>query len=114
MLIAVAAAPVPQPPLLCGTSPRLVTVTEDAPAIYADDANNTDQPGRVLVDGKAIYTFTDYGDVPNECTWDGESDAQALNDARPPKPDFVDPEYDEFDPVGPTEGPPGAGTVDHP
>lgn len=116
-------APTPKAPLLCGTGPRLVTVTEDAPAIYADEANNTDQPGRVLVDGKAIYTFTDYGEVPVECEAENfppvVMDPATLVpeplkcDAPGADPEFcIDPSYDPNVPPG--EGPPGAVTVDKP
>lgn len=38
--------------------PRTTTVIEKNPVVYADPANNTDDPGRVILpDGTAEYTF---------------------------------------------------------
>jgi hypothetical protein len=115
----VVAAPAPSPPtmvaLSCADSPLLEpnfsTVIEAAPALYADPANNVDQPGRVMrADGTAEYTFANLAEcfdpVPDVEPEDPEN-------FRPAPP--VDPDYDEDDPIGPIDdGAPGAPTVDKP
>lgn len=121
-LIALAAATAifaPKPPVVVSACaeprPVIVTVIETDPVVYADPANNEDQPGRVIrADGKAVYTFNDYGEVPVECEAEYfppvVEDPSIFADSPP-----VEPGYDEHDPVGPTDdGAPGAGTVDKP
>jgi hypothetical protein len=85
------------------------TVIEDNPVIYADVANNIDQPGRVLVDGKAVYTFTSVSECEEPLPPVEPEDPE--NFAQPPP---IDPNFDEFSPEGPGPGPPGATTVDKP
>ena len=95
-------------PLLtdCG---QFSIVVEDKPAVYADSANNVDEPGRTIrADGKAEYVFTGFCEseahVPSE-----PEDPDTFAPAPP-----IDPGFDEFDPEGPQPGPPGAEPVDRP
>lgn len=106
VLAAVAAvfiAPTPAPPSICGPTGATDTVIEDNPVLFVDD----NDPGRAIVDGKAVYTFTTVVECPEELP------PPAVEELAPlPAP--IEPGYDEFDPVGPSEGPPGAVTVDKP
>jgi hypothetical protein len=112
-LCAVVSASVPKPPLVCGGDPKIVTVVEDAPAIFEADV----EPGRVIrADGKAEYTFMDFSDTPAECALESFPPVvEDPNDFAPSPPAPIEPGYDEHDPIGPTDdGKPGAGTVDKP
>lgn len=55
-------------------APATVTVIDPKPAVYADPANNVDEPGRrTLADGSVEYTFTDVGDYEGHQCPDGTS-----------------------------------------
>lgn len=118
LLVAMSAAvsaSVPMPPMACQQpEPRIVTVIEDAPAIYANPFNNEDQSGRVISDGKALYAFVDFGEIPWECEMQSfEPIIEDPDDFAPIPP--IEPGYDEHDPIGPIDdGAPGAPTVDKP
>jgi hypothetical protein len=111
VLSAAVSASVPMPPILCGSDPKILTVIEDAPAIFENDV----EPGRVIrADGKAVYTFMDFGETPTECVLQTFPPVEEDPANFRPAP-AVEPGYDEHDPIGPTDdGKPGAGTVDKP
>lgn len=135
-----AAIPTPKAPTLEGPCPPFKPVTtkviESNPAVYADQANNEDQPGRVLLpDGTAEYTFTSVSECteplptvppedpanfrpePLKCDAPGADAEFCIDPAYMPAcPAHDSPKYDPSacSENGPGEGPPGAPTVDKP
>ena len=122
----------------------LISILEPNPVRYAgygiegEPVVPDDDPGRVLSDVGATYTFTDLGesktypckgkdnryfivtgDTVELACGDGPVETFAPEplhcDAVGADPNrCIEPGYDEFDPEGPQPGPPGAGTVDRP
>jgi hypothetical protein len=114
LLVAMLAGiPTPRPPTLApGCPPHVPVITrqiETNPVVYADPANNNDQPGRVLLpNGTAEYTFTSVSECIEPLA-PLEPEDPANFAPTPP----IDPGFDEFSPTGPVDGPgegPGQGT----